>query len=96
MPAQILDLGAPDRPSFTTGRNIMTKRTFLVTGASKGIGRALSARLAAAGHHVVGIARGDNPADELGVKAIAKWRSSPPRGHWQEAGVRIKYSLVLI
>jgi 3-oxoacyl-[acyl-carrier protein] reductase len=36
----------------------MTKRTFLVTGASKGIGRALSDRLAGAGHHVVGVARG--------------------------------------
>jgi NAD(P)-dependent dehydrogenase (short-subunit alcohol dehydrogenase family) len=35
----------------------MTPRTFLVTGASKGIGRALSERLAAAGHHVVGLAR---------------------------------------
>lgn len=35
----------------------MTKRTFLITGASKGIGRALSDRLAASGHHVVGIAR---------------------------------------
>lgn len=35
----------------------MIHRTFLVTGASKGIGRALSERLAAAGHHVVGIAR---------------------------------------
>ncbi|MEI7037199.1 SDR family oxidoreductase [Fulvimonas yonginensis] len=35
----------------------MAVRTFLVTGASKGIGRALSQRLADAGHHVVGIAR---------------------------------------
>ncbi|AJQ94505.1 SDR family oxidoreductase [Gynuella sunshinyii] len=32
-------------------------RTFLITGASKGIGFALSTRLAAAGHHVVGLAR---------------------------------------
>jgi 3-oxoacyl-[acyl-carrier protein] reductase len=38
----------------------MTKRTFLVTGASKGIGRALSSRLADAGHHVVGVARGQD------------------------------------
>jgi NAD(P)-dependent dehydrogenase (short-subunit alcohol dehydrogenase family) len=37
------------------------KRTFLVTGASKGIGRALSQRLADAGHHVVGVARGNDP-----------------------------------
>jgi NAD(P)-dependent dehydrogenase (short-subunit alcohol dehydrogenase family) len=35
----------------------MQKRTFLVTGASKGIGRALSERLATAGHQVVGLAR---------------------------------------
>ena len=40
----------------------MTKRTFLVTGASKGIGRALSERLATAGHHVVGVARGVDPS----------------------------------
>lgn len=32
-------------------------RTFLITGASKGIGLALSHRLASAGHHVVGLAR---------------------------------------
>ncbi len=36
----------------------MIKRTFLITGASKGIGRALSNRLADQGHHVVGVARG--------------------------------------
>lgn len=41
----------------------MASRTFLITGASKGIGRALSECLAAAGHHVVGIARqADDPA----------------------------------
>lgn len=33
------------------------KRTFLITGASKGIGFALSQRLAASGHQVIGIAR---------------------------------------
>lgn len=36
-------------------------RNFLVTGASKGIGRALSERLAQAGHHVIGLARGAEP-----------------------------------
>lgn len=36
------------------------KRTFLITGASKGIGRALSERLARDGHEVVGLARSSN------------------------------------
>lgn len=39
----------------------MHQRTFLVTGASKGIGLGLSTRLANAGHRVVGIARGSSP-----------------------------------
>ncbi len=39
----------------------LTERNFLVTGVSKGIGRALSNRLAAASRHVAGIARGKDP-----------------------------------
>ncbi|AXF25583.1 short-chain dehydrogenase [Burkholderia pyrrocinia] len=35
----------------------MTARTFLVTGATKGIGRALSERLVRTGHRVIGLAR---------------------------------------
>ncbi|WP_321890236.1 SDR family oxidoreductase [Paraburkholderia bannensis] len=39
------------------------KRTFLITGASKGIGRALSERLARDGHQVIGLARrADDPS----------------------------------
>lgn len=45
----------------------MTSRTFLITGASKGIGRALSERLAAAGHHVVGFARNADDASFPGT-----------------------------
>ncbi|TKC86852.1 SDR family oxidoreductase [Trinickia terrae] len=37
----------------------MTARTFLITGATKGIGRALSERLARSGHRVIGLARED-------------------------------------
>ncbi|KWF22820.1 SDR family oxidoreductase [Burkholderia pseudomultivorans] len=37
----------------------MNARTFLVTGATKGIGRALSARLVRTGHRVIGVARDD-------------------------------------
>jgi NAD(P)-dependent dehydrogenase (short-subunit alcohol dehydrogenase family) len=48
----------------------MVKRTFLVTGASKGIGRALSTQLAEAGHHVVGIARGKDPRSPGTLESI--------------------------
>lgn len=39
----------------------MTQRTFLITGATKGIGLALSERLVGAGHRVVGLARQSAP-----------------------------------
>lgn len=47
----------------------MKKRTFLITGASKGIGLALSERLLRAGHQVVGLAReaSDFPGDLVRV-----------------------------
>lgn len=47
----------------------MLTRSFLITGASKGIGRALSERLARAGHRVVGLAR--NRSDYPGELVIA-------------------------
>jgi NAD(P)-dependent dehydrogenase (short-subunit alcohol dehydrogenase family) len=40
----------------------MVQRIFLVTGATKGIGLAISKRLSAAGHEVVGIARDPLPS----------------------------------
>lgn len=42
-------------------------RTFLITGASRGLGRATAERLAAAGHEVVGIARTGEKADFPGT-----------------------------
>jgi NAD(P)-dependent dehydrogenase (short-subunit alcohol dehydrogenase family) len=47
----------------------MTDRTFLITGATKGIGRALSERLVRAGNHVVGLARelGEFPGELVSV-----------------------------
>ncbi|MGA7540709.1 MAG: SDR family oxidoreductase [Steroidobacteraceae bacterium] len=45
----------------------MSNRTYLITGASKGIGRALSERLARQGHSVVGIARNASAAEFPGT-----------------------------
>jgi 3-oxoacyl-[acyl-carrier protein] reductase len=45
----------------------MNPRTFLITGASKGIGRATAEQLAKKGHQVVGLARNAEDADFPGV-----------------------------
>ncbi|WP_322103277.1 SDR family oxidoreductase [Paraburkholderia sp. J41] len=64
----------------------MTQRVFLVTGATKGIGLALSERLVAAGHRVIGMARaqakfpgelitldlGDRAATEAALRELAR------------------------
>ncbi|WP_267226213.1 SDR family oxidoreductase [Dyella silvae] len=49
----------------------MTRRTFLVTGATKGIGRAISSRLAHAGHQIIGLARNANDAGFPGTLVSA-------------------------
>jgi NAD(P)-dependent dehydrogenase (short-subunit alcohol dehydrogenase family) len=49
----------------------MIQRTFLITGASKGIGRAAAERLHAAGHSVVGIARHTEGVDFPGTLVAA-------------------------
>lgn len=43
----------------------MSEPTFVVTGASSGIGRAVAADIAGRGHRVVAVARSQEPLDEL-------------------------------
>src|SRR6266849_5984356 len=68
----------------------MTPRTVVITGASKGIGRALSDRLAAEGHQVIGMARHADPtfpgelitvdlADAGATQAVVEELAARPR-----------------
>jgi 3-oxoacyl-[acyl-carrier protein] reductase len=68
----------------------MTKRTFLVTGASKGIGRGLSDRLVRGGHHVVGLARnrGDFPGELVPVDLAPRRDGRRARGTRQALFLR--------
>ena len=49
----------------------MKQRTYLITGATKGIGRALSENLAAQGHLVIGLARNIEDTDFPGILVSA-------------------------
>src|ERR1700747_985083 len=58
----------------------MTSRQYLITGASKGIGRALAERLARAGHHVTGLARGADPSFPGELVSVDLSDDDPPGG----------------
>lgn len=55
--------GAPTPRSDDKGSSLMKDKCVLVTGATKGIGRALTQRLVDIGCHVVGIARNTTDVD---------------------------------
>jgi short-subunit dehydrogenase len=55
----------------------MRNRTTLITGASKGIGRALSSILTDAGHQVIGIAREEDAVAYI-QRASADFLNSSP------------------
>jgi len=50
---------------------VIEKRVAIVTGASRGIGRAIAIRLAADGRHLVGFARNAEQLEDLRVEIIA-------------------------
>ena len=62
LPLVAYAIGRPRLGSSVIALGARVEKTFLITGATKGIGRALSARVAAAGHHVFGLARHPDPA----------------------------------
>ena len=51
----------------------LTDRVCVITGASRGIGRALSAQLAAEGARVLMVARGEDPLREAATEIGAEW-----------------------
>jgi len=55
----------------------LSARVAVVTGASRGIGRAIALRLSRAGAHVVAAARGDHAADVAAEIAAAGGRAQP-------------------
>jgi len=55
----------------------LSGRVAVVTGASRGIGRAIALRLSRAGAHVVAAARGDHAADVAAEIAAAGGRAQP-------------------